>query len=210
MLRITTGNLVGVAAIAVIAAVYVTACEKKEEPEPRAGASAATNPATPPSCGDGGIRAQRVGRIAINDPVDSLRTCAIVRDTVVPADEGMSARKVFVALGTDTVAAEIVNERVWRIEVVSPGMRTTDSLGVGTPVKRLLELKDARAVTGEGRLFVVTSEHCGMSFQLSPSALATHRGAWDRTALASLPDSTAVTRVLVYACGAGMYQPAPN
>lgn len=210
MLRITTSNLLGVAAIAVVTAVYVTGCEKKAAPEPGVGAAAPATAATQPSCGDGGIRAQRVGKIAINDPVDSLRSCAIVRDTVVPADEGTSARKIFVALGTDTVAAEIVNDRVWRIEVVSPGMRTADSLGVGTPVKRLLELKDARAVTGEGRLFVVTSEHCGMSFQLSPPGLAAHLGAWDRAALARLPDSTAVTRVLIYACGAGLYPPGPN
>ena len=140
--------------------------------------------------------------------MDSLRKCNVVRDTVVPADEGMTARKVFVAFAADTVRAEIVNDRVWRIEVVSPGLRTTDSISVGTPLRRLLALGNPRGITGEGRLFLVTSDHCGLSFQLSPAGSLAHRGAWDRAALSKLPDSTAVSRILVIGCGIGGSPPA--
>jgi hypothetical protein len=140
-----------------------------------------------------------VGRVRVGDPIDSLRKCEIARDTVVPADEGTKARKIFVAFARDTIAAEIVLGRVWRIEVLSPGLRTTDSLGVGTPLGRLLRLKNPRGLTGEGRLFVVSPDHCGLSFQLS-TAGPEHRGDWDRAALAALPESTVVRRVLVVGC----------
>ena len=145
------------------------------------------------------ISQARVGAIAIGDPVESLKKCQVVRDTVVPADEGSTARKVFIALGADTVAAEIVDGRVWRIEALSPGILTADSIGVGTPLSRLLRMSNPRGITGEGRMFVVSPDHCGESFQISHFA-PDPRGGWTRAALAKLPEGTHVTRVLVIGC----------
>ena len=153
-----------------------------------------------PDCGAPTIGEERVGRVRVGDPVDSLRNCEIVRDTIVPADEGTNARKIFIAFAHDTIAAEIVLGRVWRIEVLSPGPATPDSLGVGTPLGRLLRLNSPRGLTGEGRLFVVSPDHCGLSFQLSTADPTSHRGEWNRAALAALPESTVVRRVLVIGC----------
>ena len=165
-------------------------------------------PSKPMPCDDGTISEEGVGELSIGDAVDAARKCRVVRDTTVPADEGMSARKLFVIIGRDTVAAEIVENRVWRIEVLSPGPRTADSLGVGTPLSQLLRLRNPRGITGEGRMFVVSSDHCGLSFQLSPPGPAAHRGEWDRNALSKLPSSTVVSRVLVIGCGGSKSSPA--
>src|SRR5215217_1557855 len=84
--------------------------------------------------------------------------------------EGMPVRTLVVPIGSDTVAASIVDGRAWRLAVVTPGLRTRDSLGVGTPLTRLLTLPGARALTGEGRTYVVADEPCGLSFELSEFA----------------------------------------
>jgi hypothetical protein len=136
--------------------------------------------------------------------VDSLRKCNVVRDTVVQEDEGGKARKVFIALAADTIAAGIRDGRVWRIEVSSPGARTVDSLGVGTPLSRLLQMSNPRGASGEGRMYVLSPDHCGQSFQISHFGLMPS-GGWTRTTMAKLPDSTHVIRVLVRRCYPGLY-----
>src|SRR4051812_24527930 len=120
------------------------------------------------TCGDEFIGDEGMGRVTIGAPLDSVRAvCRVTRDTTVRADEGMMARKVTVALRSDTVVAEIVKGRVWRIEVASPRFQSRDSLGVGTSLERLLTLDDPRGLTGEGRLFLMSPDHCGLSFRLS-------------------------------------------
>jgi hypothetical protein len=121
--------------------------------------------------------------------------------------EGMPARKLTALFSRDTVVAEIVDGRVWRIALSSPLLRTTDSLGVGTPLTRLLKLKNPRGLTGEGELFVVSPEHCGLSFRLSDAGPASHRGDWDRASLARLPQSTVVSEVLIVGCPAAQSSP---
>ena len=153
-------------------------------------------------CADRTIRQERVGIIAIGDPVDSLRKCSIVRDTVVSEDEGGKARMVSIALAADTIRAQIVDGRVWRIEVSSPGVRTPESLGVGTPLGRLLEMSNPRGVSGEGRMFVRSPDHCGQSFEIPFPSIP--RGDWTRH-LAELPDTTHVIRVLVQRCHPALY-----
>lgn len=173
-----------------------------------ASASASVSPQPQRSshgCDDPTIRQERVGRIRIGDPVDSLSKCNIVRDTVVPDNEGGKTRKVFIALAADTIAAEIVDGRVWRIEVFSPGIRTVDSLGVGTRLPRLLQLSNPRGASGEGRMFVLSPDHCGQSFGISHFG-PMPKGGWTRAALAQLPDTIRVIHVLVVACHPELYQ----
>jgi hypothetical protein len=112
----------------------------------------------------------------------------------------MPARKLLVALSRDTVEAEVVSGRVWRIAVASPRLRTADSLGVGTTKARLLQLTKPRLMTGEGRLFVASPEHCGMSFKLANVGRGALRGNMDRVGLARLPDTAAVSEVLIFGC----------
>lgn len=161
---------------------------------------AVTRPATAISCDDRLITGARVGALRIGMPADSIHEhCPVVRDTVRPDNEGNPARVMSVAVATDTVMAEIVDGRVWRIQVAEPGLYTADSIGVGTPVAQLLDIPDARAITGEGALFMVSPNRCGVSFELSSGYPPASR-ADPAALLRALPPSTVVVRVLVFGC----------
>jgi hypothetical protein len=191
-------------------------CEAKRETPPAAqpsspaatdpAAAAATGAATSPSrpkssCGNELLTDEGIGELRVGTTVESVKQkCNVLRDTTALGAEGMPARKLTVALSRDTVEAEIVNGRVWRIAVDSPRLRTADGLGVGTSIGRLRQLKNARLMTGEGQLFVGSAEHCGMSFKLAnvgPDAL---RGNTGRAGLARLPDTAVVSEVLIFGC----------
>ncbi len=185
-------------------------CESQNEASPADSSSASAVSSTPPaapgagrqtsSCGDEVITDEGIGLLRIGTTVESVRQkCNVVRDTTVIDSEGMPARRLAVTLSRDTVEAEIVNGRVWRLAVHSPRLRTADSLGVGTPLTRLLELKKPRGMTGEGKFFVASPEHCGMSFRLA-IAEAGGRGDLDSAGLARLPKSTTVSEVLIFGC----------
>jgi hypothetical protein len=189
------------------------ACEaKQEEPGPSIGDS--TSPSsgasdTGPSagnlsgrnCGTGTITGNGIGDLRLGVTPAAVRaSCVVVRDTTRLASEGQLARMIAVAFPRDTVEAEIVDGRVWRIEVLSPRFRTADSLGVGTPLRRLLALRDPRGITGEGQLFVVSPEQCGLSFRLSDNGSSARAQDWDRAALARLPSKTVVDKILIVGC----------
>lgn len=175
-------------------------CETKREPAPAD--SETTNASRQrSSCGDEVVTDEGIGQLRIGTTVDSVRQkCNVVRDTTVMGAEGMPARKLTVALSRDTVEAEIVNGQVWRIAVFSPRLRTAESLGVGTSIGRLLQLKNPHGMMGEGELFVASPEHCGMSFQLANAGPGARRGDLDRAGLASLPVTTVVSEVLIFGC----------
>lgn len=197
--------------------VALIGCEVRKEPAP---ASSSTSSATPPfggpaqsaspgattasgqksSCGTEVLGEEGIGELRIGVTVESVRLkCNVVRDTTAPGAEGMPARKLAVALSRDTVEAEIVDGRVWRIAVHSPRLRTEDALGVGTSIGRLRQLKEPRGMMGEGEFFVVSPQHCGMSFRLS-NAGRQARGDMDRAGLFRLSEAAVVSHVLIFGC----------
>jgi hypothetical protein len=152
-------------------------------------------------CGNEVISDRGIGELVVGRTVDSVkRLCHVVSDTTELGGEGMPTRIMTVAFSHDTVEAEIDSGRVWRIEVASPTFRTADSLAVGTSLQRLLLLKKPRGLSGEGAVFLVSSQHCGLSFQLSESGSDAPPENWDRAALARLPKSTVVDRILIVSC----------
>jgi hypothetical protein len=156
------------------------------------------------SCGDEIVGEEGIGQLRIGTTAESLRQkCKVVRDTTVTGAEGMPARKVAVAFSRDTVEAEIVDGKVWRIAVTSPRLRTVDAIGVGTTIGRLRQLKDPRGMMGEGQLFVASPQHCGMSFRLSGAGPRGQRGDLDRAGLFTLPEMTMVSEILVFGCHLG-------
>ncbi|HKC80595.1 MAG TPA: hypothetical protein VKB91_05330 [Gemmatimonadaceae bacterium] len=184
-------------------------CEAKREappaaqPDPPAPPTAAPAPSIAAStCGDDEtLTDEGIGHLRIASTVEAVGlNCTIVRDTTAIGAEGMPARKLLVALSQDTVEAEVVSGRVWRIAVASSRLRTADSLGVGTTKARLLQLTKPRLMTGEGRLFVASPEHCGMSFRLAKVGRDALRGNRDRVGLARLPDTAVVSEVLIFGC----------
>ena len=147
-------------------------------------------------CGVETITGQGIGKVHIGATVNALSAeCEVVRDTTMLDIEGMPARRVSIALSRDTVVAEIVDGKVWRVNVNSPGVRTADSIGVGTSIARLRQLKNPRVLTGEGSFFVVSPDLCGLSLQLRDA------GPLRATlALKDVPSTARVSHVLVIGC----------
>jgi hypothetical protein len=181
------------------------ACEsKKDVPPVSASSSPLATAASPSSCGEEIIREEGIGELRIGASVESLRQkCKVIRDTTVTGAEGMPARKVAVAFSRDTVEAEIVDGKVWRIAVKSPGLRTPDGISVGTMIGRLRQLKEPRGMMGEGQLFLASPQHCGLSFRLSGAGPRGQRGDLDRAGLFGLPEMTVVSEILVVGCHGG-------
>ena len=139
-----------------------------------------------------------IGALRIGMSVDSIRTvCRVLRDTVVTDMEGMPSRRLTIGTGPDSVEAEIVENKLWRLSVYAPRFQSADSLGVGTSIARFKAIAGARAMRGEGAVYAAIPAHCGMSFQLTgfkPAAGA--------VVLQTLPPSVTVLRVLIFGCRA--------
>ena len=165
----------------------------------------------PRDCGDNVIRNQSIGRLRIGMSIDSLKKqCLVVLDTILHGLEGMAERRATVAFPPNTVEAEIVDDRVWRIDVESPAFRTADSLGVGSSVADLLRRDNPDGGTGEGPFWLISRKHCGLSYQLSGALPAGPNRRWDRKALATLA-ARDVAKVIVWSCARlpGAVQRAP-
>jgi len=183
----------------------IAGCESEKQPSPRVlfGDSIPqyAEIRIPFDCGEAIVREEGMGKLQIGAPADSISAhCPVLRDTTAIGAEGMPARKLFVFLPPDTVEVEVVNNLVWRLSIVSPRFRTADSLGVGTPLSRLLQLKNPRGMSGEGKFFVASPDHCGMSFRLANAGPGAQRGDLDRAGLTRLPKSAVVSEILVFGC----------
>jgi hypothetical protein len=195
-------STMGSTRIAILVSLTVVACNApKDEVSVTRGDDAGRPPDTPIAVAESRCLSRvlvgtGVGSLRIGLPVDSVaQLCSVVGDATVPADEGQLARKLTIAAGADTVVAEIVEAKVWRIEVTDADIRTSDSLGVGSTLGELLRISGARRIAGEGRVFVVSPTHCGLSFQLALSGAATAV-----SDLRRLPSETKVMRILAIGC----------
>ncbi len=104
-------------------------------------------------------------------------------------------------IGPTPVQAEVQDGRVWRVIIDGPQLKTTDKLGVGSPLSALLAAAPARASQGEGVVYATTQRHCGLSFQLDyRPRRGEDRDAWTADALAALPKDVKVDRVLISGC----------
>ncbi len=163
------------------------------------GAVAAVSPDSR-SCGNEILSGEGVGKIRIGESVESVRRdCTVASDTTELGAEGMPSRMIAVLFPHDTVRAEIVDGRVWRIEIRSPHFSTADSLHVGTSLGRLLKSKTPKGMTGEGALFVVSPDHCGLSFRLGDNGSPVLRDPTPAQ-LSRLPAATRVNEILIVGC----------
>jgi hypothetical protein len=194
---------------AVAALVALAACGGSDEvpeaarrdgPDPRA---PRVGPAGP--CGyrtAARLTGDGIGSLVIGRAVADLAgDCLVLSDTIDPlGPEGMPQRLLRVELGPDTVTVEVHEDRIFRLDVRSPRIRTVDGLGVGVTLAELLQVQDLRGISGEGALFAVSPSHCGLSFALGPEPPDRAGSNWTRGALAELPDTLSVRRVLAYGC----------
>lgn len=171
---------------------------KTEEPAPSHTESTTQAPTTVQRCTDPAeplLTDSAVGLVRIEAPVDEVRErCTIAADTSLIL-EGDVQPAILVEVATDTVLAEIVDDRVWRIRVRSPAIRTADSVGVGTPARELLDEPGATVAWGEGDHFILNPAYCGLSFQLT--GLPQRPEPWTTPEVAELPDTVRVNEVLV-------------
>jgi hypothetical protein len=152
------------------------------------------------SCGRPIVDGEGVGNIRIGMAADTVKArCVVVRDTVERRAEGQLERILVVPFEQDPAVVEVNDGRVWRIEITEPGLRTSNWLGVGTPLSTLLALNGGvQGLVGEGNLFLVSQALCGLSFELSEPRSPS--GSWNAARLRTLPKSTVVKRVLVIGC----------
>jgi hypothetical protein len=181
-----------------------TAPARGDTARPAPGRGTPAPPLAARSCGVSAgtvVTESGIGDLRIGRPVAEVAArCEVLGDTTEIRAEGLPARIVTVDLGRDTVEAEAVDDRVWRIALEHPAFRTADSLGVGTPLSRLLRLDGARGMAGEDGLYLRVPAHCGLSFRLSDSARGAALADPSPEMLRRLPAETHVERVLVVGC----------
>jgi hypothetical protein len=142
-----------------------------------------------------------VGPVRLGLPWDSLaRHATVVVDTTILDVEGHRQRIARLAVANDIVTAELADGRVWRLRVTSPRLATADGIRVGSPVSLLLTSDSVVGALGEGRVYVLTPRHCGLSFRIASNA-ESPRTELDSAALARLPSETRVDEILVVGCG---------
>ena len=152
------------------------------------------------SCATGAISDTAVSGLPIRAAVASVKQhCHVLRDTTFAGLEGLPERTLDVQIDNDTVVAEIDSDHVSRINIRSTRLRTRDSLGVGISLATLLQHGHAKALIGEGNLYVVLQSHCGLSFAL-PHLDLPASGDLDEARLRSIPDTLRVQEVLVVDC----------
>lgn len=155
-----------------------------------------------PSCGwesPSHLTPDGIADVRIGLDVDALeRRCRVVHDSVGMNAEGSPQRVIRAQVGPAVVAAEVVNDSVWRLTVTDSRLRTADDLGVGTPLSRLLASSPSWAANGETGVFVGLTTHCGLSFRLDASAPGLPRPWIVRNvdALRKAPPNTRVDQVL--------------
>ena len=202
--------------IALIAAFLALGCSRDGVPMRSDSATVAppplvqTEPAHPDSsqsaprdCGIGGGREidKGIGDLKPGRSVaDVVASCEVMSDSRQLGTEGMTERVLVVRIEGASVRAIVNDDRVWRIEVTSPQFKTSDSLGVDTPLRRIARTGGARFFPGEGGVYAFLPEHCALSFRFSVPLRPPRGGDWTAAAIEKAHGDAAVDRVLITNC----------
>lgn len=193
--------------LASLSCAVLLACARDAPARPPRGSAVApehglTSVSTPSSadCAAGTLTGDSVGHVRIGMALDVLRRmCRVVRDTTVQrGSTSPSERRVSFLIGVDTAVAVVSAGRIWDVSLTGPAFRTVDSLGVGTPLRRLLAFQGVRGY-GVDELLVATPARCGLTFGIAGhyADLPPKR---DSATLAALPRDAIVDRVRIDGC----------
>src|SRR5258708_24564607 len=139
-----------------------------------------------------------IGILRIGTPLDAVRaSCAIISEHSGAHDPPLVAG---VDLGLDTATAEFVGGILRRITLHHQAYRTADSLGVGTRITRLLNLRSVTGLTERNRLFAVSPAYCGLRFMLVDPAPRSSSAPNGRGALRRLAGETQVRELEIVGC----------
>ena len=131
---------------------------------------------------------------------DVRKSCEVVSDSEQQGSEGMKERVLEVRLGGETVQAIVNDDKIWRIQITSPRLTTSDSLGVDTPLHRIATMRGARFFPGEDGVYGFVANHCAMSFRFSVPLRPPRGGDWTAARIDSAHGDAAVDRVLITRC----------
>jgi hypothetical protein len=189
----------GVAGLAVVI-VSITACriekvrtaENSTANEPGAGLL---------SCGitpESRVTEDGIGVLRIGTSLDViLANCTVVSERAGPSDAPV---EVDVDLGRDTAAVEFVNGALRRVTLHHQTYRTADSLGVGTHISKLMNMRNVTAITERGRLYAVAPAYCGLRFMMMAPAPTPPSPQSGRAALRRLSGETRTRELEIVGC----------
>ena len=145
---------------------------------------------------DNGIGELKEG-LSVADVADR---CEIVSDSEQQGSEGMKERVLIVRVGSETVRAIVNDGRIYRIEVTTPLLATSDSISVDTPLHRIASARGARFFPGEDGVYGFVANHCAMSFRFSVPLRPPRGGDWTAARIDSAHGDAAVDRILITKC----------
>ncbi|HZI42176.1 MAG TPA: hypothetical protein VFD67_10750 [Gemmatimonadaceae bacterium] len=181
-------------------------CDSRSPRQPNddaARTAAAPQQKTAPSAGCGGrlVFGDSVGPIRLGMSLDALRrACPIVHDTTVPTAYGPAERRLSVLLGPDTAVVTIHIGRVGEILLASGAFHTTDSVGIGTPLRVLLARPLVEGYGVAGELLVQTPSECGLTFGIAGRYPDLPDRVKDSATMARVPLTAVVDRIRIDGC----------
>jgi hypothetical protein len=195
-----------------LAAIIVVAGCRRSDDEDRRGDTIVTPPVSVDSlarvaaldCGSAGLPVmtdEGIGDLEVGRSVDELRaTCEVISDANEQGSEGGQERVVVFRVDGQAVRTIVADEKIYRIEVLSPRVLTTDSLGVDTPLRTIATRPDARFLPGEDGVYGFLGEHCAMSFRFSVPLRPPRGSDWTAAAINAAHGDAAVDKVLITRC----------
>ena len=142
-----------------------------------------------------------VGDLKQGRPVSEVAArCEVISDSQQRGTEGAMERVLVTRIAGETVRSIVVDDRIWRIEINTPRFRTTDSLGVDTPLRRISAMRGAQFAPGEDGVYGFSPEHCGLSFRFSVPMRPPAGGQWTTARIEAEQGDAAVNRVIVIPC----------
>lgn len=143
-----------------------------------------------------------IGDIQIGQVMTGIRrTCTVISDSEGLGDEALPERRVVVATAHGPISFTVVSDRVWRLVIRSPSFQTRDGLGVGVQLTALLRHPNLAGIEGEGKLFALSPDHCGLSFGIRYEIKDHgHMAHWSHGDLTKLPPDSEVDEILVFGC----------
>ncbi|WMW78916.1 hypothetical protein RF679_09575 [Undibacterium cyanobacteriorum] len=120
----------------------------------------------------GEVRAQKlidgnaVGEFEINKPAPKLATNRILLRQIQTNENGDSFILIRARVASSLVEAEVVDDLVWRVSILKPGLMTKDRAQVGTSAYALVKRNPSlMPEVGPGpSLILVPSTPCGLSY----------------------------------------------
>lgn len=142
-----------------------------------------------------------IGDLKVGRKVSDIRSlCEVTSDSEEMGTEGTKERILVTQIGGSLVQSLVDNDRIMRIAVTTPQIRTRDSLGVDTPLHTLAGMPGARLVPGEDGVYGFVGDHCGLSFRFSIPLRPPAGRDWTVDAATRAHGDAAVDRVLITRC----------